>query len=63
MNALEAIEIRCPYCGESIDILIDASTGDREQIEDCSVCCRPITLNISIDAETGIDVTTARDDA
>jgi hypothetical protein len=63
MNALEAVEIQCPYCGESIGIVVDASIGNRRQIESCSICCRPIDLDISIDAENGIDVTATRDDA
>jgi hypothetical protein len=43
--------IDCPYCGESIDILIDGSVASQHYIEDCQVCCRPITLDIEIDAE------------
>lgn len=62
MNA-ENIEVRCPYCGESIHILVDTSAGEQRQTEDCQVCCRLIDLNISIDAEKGINVTAARDDA
>ena len=43
--------IDCPYCGESIEILIDASIRSQQYIEDCQVCCRPITLRVEIDAE------------
>jgi hypothetical protein len=42
-------EISCPYCGESLDILLDASAGEQQYIEDCQVCCRPITLNVHLD--------------
>lgn len=41
--------IDCPYCGEPIDILLDASIPSQCYIEDCQVCCRPITLNVDID--------------
>ena len=41
----------CPYCGESIDLLIDASIHSQEYIEDCSVCCRPIQVSVLIDEE------------
>lgn len=41
MNRIESIYEQCPYCGESIELLIDASGGDEEYIEDCEVCCRP----------------------
>lgn len=43
--------ICCPYCGESIEILIDASAGDQCYIEDCQVCCRPIALSVQVDAD------------
>lgn len=43
--------IDCPYCGEPIEILLDASVCSQQYIEDCQVCCRPITLRVEIDAE------------
>ncbi len=46
---LTAQTIDCPYCGEAIEILIDASVPEQQYIEDCQVCCRPITLNVSVD--------------
>ena len=36
--------VRCPYCGEWLEVFIDASVRQQEYIEDCQVCCRPITL-------------------
>jgi len=42
--------IRCPYCGESIEVLIDPSLEQQNYIEDCQVCCRPIIFNVSVDA-------------
>jgi hypothetical protein len=48
---LTLFEISCPYCGEPIEILVDASAGDQRYIEDCQVCCRPITLSIQMDAD------------
>ena len=41
----------CPYCGESIEILIDISIDSQEYIEDCSVCCRPIQVSVSINED------------
>ncbi|MEO7052037.1 MAG: CPXCG motif-containing cysteine-rich protein [Rhodanobacter sp.] len=43
--------IVCPYCGESIAILIDASIPAQQYIEDCQVCCRPITLSVSVEED------------
>lgn len=48
---LDAFDLHCPYCGEPIEMLVDASAGDQHYIEDCQVCCRPITVNIVVDAE------------
>ncbi|RTZ65058.1 MAG: CPXCG motif-containing cysteine-rich protein [Aquificaceae bacterium] len=49
MNILEEQVISCPYCGESIEILIDLSFGEASYIEDCQVCCRPINIDIAED--------------
>jgi len=49
MDRLEQETIVCPYCGESIDVLVDCSAGHQEYVEDCSVCCRPITIRIEIE--------------
>lgn len=49
MNQLSSKHITCPYCGETIELLIDYSVSDQEYIEDCEVCCRPISLLVSVD--------------
>lgn len=41
----------CPYCGENISVLIDSSVPDQHYIEDCEVCCRPITIHYQLDEE------------
>lgn len=46
MELLLEILIDCPYCGETIALAIDSSQADQQIIEDCSVCCRPINLQI-----------------
>jgi hypothetical protein len=48
--------IQCPYCGESIDIVIDDSVGHQQYVEDCWVCCRPISIEVLVDQDTGINV-------
>ena len=37
---------QCPYCWESISMLIDSSQSQQSYIEDCEVCCNPIQLVI-----------------
>jgi hypothetical protein len=54
--------ISCPYCGESIELLIDDSARDQDYFEDCSVCCRPIRVQLSVDFEGECEVVILRDD-
>ena len=41
---LQLQPITCPYCWESIEITLDLSVDEQQQVEDCSVCCRPIVI-------------------
>lgn len=50
---LPTADIHCPYCGERIEVIVDDSAGDQRYIEDCQVCCRPITVVVSIDTDDG----------
>ena len=44
-------DIECPYCGEWINLVLDTSAGPQRYIEDCQVCCKPITVNLDVDAD------------
>jgi hypothetical protein len=44
----------CPYCGETISILVDDSLPEQEYIEDCQVCCRPIVFRVTVGQDGGI---------
>ena len=51
-NGLEPekfVAVQCPYCGERLETRVDLTTGDREYIEDCQVCCRPIQFSIELE--------------
>lgn len=56
---LEEVPIECPYCGEVIDLLVDASGGAQHYIEDCRVCCRPIGIHVTVDDDGDVRVTVA----
>lgn len=43
------ITVQCPFCGESIDTMMDLSAGSFRYIEDCQVCCQPIELTGDVD--------------
>ncbi len=34
----------CPFCWQSISMLLDLSESPQTYVEDCEVCCRPIQL-------------------
>ena len=51
MPELKEELISCPYCGESISILVDDSLPEQQYVEDCQVCCRPIVLHVSVDSD------------
>jgi len=53
--------IDCPYCGESIDLIIDDSIDQQEYVEDCSVCCRPINVIVSVTEDSEISVSCSAD--
>ena len=56
MELLIELVVSCPYCGESIDVLIDSQEAGQQYIEDCQVCCKPITFNISVDSRGELTV-------
>lgn len=42
---------QCPYCWETISMLLEPFEEDQSYIEDCEVCCRPIQLNVTYTSE------------
>ena len=58
----DVVAVYCPYCGESIEVVIDLSVPQQEYVEDCSVCCRPIILTVSADEDGAIVNARSEDD-
>ncbi|HIG65831.1 MAG TPA: CPXCG motif-containing cysteine-rich protein [Methyloprofundus sp.] len=56
MNVLAERTEQCPYCGESIDLLIDPSGMQQNYIEDCQVCCQPIIIDVTVTHEGEISL-------
>lgn len=50
MESLVEKVVGCPYCGESIRVLLDHEEVGQEYVEDCQVCCKPIILSVSEDS-------------
>jgi transcription elongation factor Elf1 len=42
-------DVSCPFCGEAITLLVDASAGAQSYIEDCQVCCQPMQVTVEAD--------------
>ena len=36
---------QCPYCWETISMILDESVPQQTYIEDCEVCCNPIEVS------------------
>jgi hypothetical protein len=45
------LDVHCPFCGETYGLAVDLSGGERTFIEDCTVCCRPIELRLTLRAD------------
>ncbi len=59
---LETCQVGCPYCGETIEVVIDCSEPEQSYYEDCFVCCRPILFHVEIDMSGQPNVSVRRDD-
>jgi hypothetical protein len=52
---LTPVPYSCAACGEQNETQLDLTGGYTQQYtEDCTVCCRPNLLTISVDPETHI---------
>ena len=58
-NTLETQKTWCPHCGEMIELVIDGS-ADQSYIEDCQVCCCPMTVSVVV-TEGGISVSVSEE--
>ena len=56
MNELAERRVSCPYCGEYLQVVVEPEEVEQQYIEDCQVCCRPITFAISSDMDGEIVV-------
>ncbi len=57
MDFLAQQYVSCPYCGESIEVLIDHEEAGHQYIEDCQVCCKPITFSVAESMDGQLSVT------
>jgi Cysteine-rich CPXCG len=62
MTPTQLVSIVCPYCGETVEISVDCSVDNQSYIEDCQVCCRPMDISVSLDADGELRVEVSRED-
>lgn len=49
MNDQDEYTFTCPYCWQPISMLLDLSIEGQTFIEDCQVCCHPISVSYRVD--------------
>ncbi len=59
---LAEVDIDCPYCGSQCPVLIDASAGECDYIEDCAVCCQPIEFHLRAQGDGELQLSVSRGD-
>jgi hypothetical protein len=62
MNGLYEKKVYCPYCGEPIDVLLDATVLHQNYIEDCQFCCRPIIFDVTVSDDDEVLVVVRHED-
>ena len=49
--------VSCPYCGETVEIVLDPGSGGRQEyVEDCEICCQPWRVNVTYRRDGSADV-------
>jgi hypothetical protein len=58
----EEVEVTCPFCGEPTVVVVDLYICHQNYIEDCTVCCRPIDIQVFCEngALTSVEVSDGR---
>jgi hypothetical protein len=62
MELLKSVSLECPYCGETIEVLIDCTVLRQEYIEDCQVCCKPISISVRVEDDDTPQVEARQED-
>jgi len=39
----------CPYCWQTISMVLEMSVPEQTYVEDCEVCCQPIEVSYAIE--------------
>ncbi len=47
--------VQCPYCGESYPSTVDISGREKQYVQDCYACFRPITICVKLDVAGSLE--------
>lgn len=47
----EAVNVLCPWCGQSFELTVDTTVRSQRFTTDCEVCCRP--MEVVVECEPG----------
>jgi hypothetical protein len=47
MILIQGHQATCPHCWEPITLTLDLSVSGQSYIEDCPVCCKPLSVSYS----------------
>ncbi|MTI13291.1 CPXCG motif-containing cysteine-rich protein [Sansalvadorimonas verongulae] len=56
MDAIQQAIIFCPYCGERIELVVNSEDAGTSYIEDCQVCCQPMTIVVELSDDETLSV-------
>ncbi|MBN1481332.1 CPXCG motif-containing cysteine-rich protein [candidate division KSB1 bacterium] len=62
MKFRDSAIIQCPYCWQKFAIQVDPTIRQQEYVEDCQVCCRPITVIVKVDEKGRPHITAKQED-
>jgi hypothetical protein len=54
--------VTCPYCWETLQVLLDPEEAGQSYIEDCQVCCHPMQVCLSMDGQGRLEASAERCD-
>ena len=54
MIASVTVAVVCPYCGETVELFVDATLPRQEYVEDCEICCSPMVVVVDSTADEPI---------
>ena len=62
MNTEQTVVVKCPYCAQEFEVIVDCSIEHQEYAEECGTCDRPVELIIDVSPEGEVAVRTRSED-